>query len=128
VTDSNMLMFVFVAGVLVVVAATAMRYVPQELYPITVFSVGLGTFLHQNLVTGFVVGADVQALYSTAQLLIEFQQWTPRTNRVVNQRPCRLTDSRYRISTYGSEPHNCVHSRKCGNICVRSTASLLPEQ
>jgi len=77
VTDSNMLMFVFVAGVLVVVAATAMRYVPQELYPITVFSVGLGTFLHQNLVTGFVVGADVQALYSTAQLLIEFQQWTP---------------------------------------------------
>jgi len=72
-----MLMFVFVAGVLVVVAATAMRYVPQELYPITVFSVGLGTFLHQNLVTGFVVGADVQALYSTAQLLIEFQQWTP---------------------------------------------------
>lgn len=75
--DVNSMMFVFVAAVLVAVAATATRYVPKTVYPVAVFSVGLATFLHRNLVTGFVVGADVQSLYATANILVESQRWAP---------------------------------------------------
>lgn len=75
--EANYVMFVFVAAVLVAVAATATRYVPESVYPVAVFSVALATFLHRNLVTSFVVGADVQSLYATARVLVETQRWAP---------------------------------------------------
>jgi len=72
-------MYAFVASVLVVVALTATRRVPSTLYPLAVYAVAAGTFLHRNLVSGFLVGADVQALYGTAQLLVDSQQWATTT-------------------------------------------------
>lgn len=75
--ESNVGMFVFVLAVLAVVLLTTTRYITPSQYPLTIFGIALSTLLHRNLLTGHVIGADVQALYATSQLLVETGHWAP---------------------------------------------------
>ena len=75
--ETNVGVFVFVGAVLLVVVLAATRYLPANLYPITVFFVSFSTFLHRNLLTEHVIGADVQAIYATAQAIMRADYWSP---------------------------------------------------
>ncbi|MFC7070543.1 DUF2206 domain-containing protein [Halobaculum lipolyticum] len=70
-------MYVFVGCVVGVVLLTTTRFVPRELYPATVFSVGLATLLHRTLLTPYVVGADVQGLVAAAERVAAAGVWSP---------------------------------------------------
>ena len=72
---SNLGMYAFVLAVVAVVLVTATRYVPPRHYPLFAFSVALATLFHRHLLTGQVVGADVQALYGVSNLILETGQW-----------------------------------------------------
>jgi uncharacterized membrane protein len=65
---------------LLVVAGAAVlvvRSVPTDLYPISVYTLGLSVLLHRNLVTDFVIGSDIQETYFVAELIAQAGYWTP---------------------------------------------------
>ncbi|WP_191965509.1 MULTISPECIES: DUF2206 domain-containing protein [Haloferax] len=72
-----LLMYLFVILVVAAVLLLPTRFVSSNLYPATVFLIALGTFLHRNLLTSGVVGADIQLQYFIAQRIIETQAWSP---------------------------------------------------
>ena len=75
--ETNVGMYVFVSAVLLVVLLASTRYLPTNLYPMTVFLVSFSTFLHRNLLTEHVVGADIQATYAVASVIMRVDYWSP---------------------------------------------------
>jgi len=70
-------MYVLVGCVVAVVALTATRHLPRDLYPPTVFAVTAATLLHRNLLTSYVIGADVQGLAAVAERAVAAGLWSP---------------------------------------------------
>ncbi|MFC7095837.1 DUF2206 domain-containing protein [Halobaculum marinum] len=81
-TGSAVGMYVLVASIVAVVLLTPTEYVPRSLYPLTVFSVGTATLLHRNLLTSYVLGADVQGLVATAERVAAAGVWSPEVSGV----------------------------------------------
>lgn len=75
--ETNAGMFLFVSAVLLVVVLATTRFLPADLYPTTVFFVSFSTLLHRSLLTNHVVGADIQAIYATAQTIMRAGYWSP---------------------------------------------------
>ncbi len=71
------LMFLFVVLVAAAVVVSPTRFLPPTQYPLAIFLIGLATFLHRNLLTGGVIGADVQFQYFLAQHIQETHVWSP---------------------------------------------------
>ncbi|WP_245998515.1 DUF2206 domain-containing protein [Halalkalicoccus subterraneus] len=73
---SSRLMYAFLLLVAVVVLVS-IREVPPKLYPFAVFTVAAGIVLHRNLITGAVVGSDIQVNYFFVELVLENGAWEP---------------------------------------------------
>jgi|AntRauTorcE11898_2_1112593.scaffolds.fasta_scaffold00198_11 uncharacterized membrane protein len=69
-------MFFFVGIVIFVVLVSATDEVSHKLYPIVLLTLGFSILLHRNLLTNHVIGADIQATYATAELILQNQRWS----------------------------------------------------
>lgn len=74
VAGSNWLMYAFLLLVAVVMLVS-ISALPPKLYPLAVFAVAAGIFLHRNLITNAVVGSDIQVNYFFIELLLENGVW-----------------------------------------------------
>ncbi|ADJ14080.1 DUF2206 domain-containing protein [Halalkalicoccus jeotgali] len=83
---SNRLMYAFLLAVAVVVLVS-IKVVPSRLYPLAVFTVAVGIVLHRNLITGAVVGSDIQVNYFFVELLLEAGAWEPAMGDVYSSIP-----------------------------------------
>jgi len=76
-TRSSLLMALFVGSLLVIVLVVGTGRVSPRIYPPLLFGIALSVGLHRNLVTGHLVGADVQAHYAVARVFRGGVQWAP---------------------------------------------------
>lgn len=67
------LMYPAILAIAAVVLLTPV--LPVRTYPAVLFSLGVATLLHRNLVTGHVIGVDIQATYYVATLVQEAARW-----------------------------------------------------
>ncbi len=70
-------MFILVFLVVAAVLVTSTRYFSPRQYPMAIFFIALATFLHRNLLTSGVIGADVQFQYFLALRIHELGVWSP---------------------------------------------------
>ncbi|MFB6165674.1 MAG: hypothetical protein ABEJ31_11000 [Haloarculaceae archaeon] len=74
-TDTGM--FLFVGLVVATVALASTRLVDDRLYAALTYAIGLAMLLHRNLISGFVIGADVQGAYAAAAHIVREGAWAP---------------------------------------------------
>lgn len=75
--NSNILMYIFVLVTVGAVILIPTNYVPRILYPSAIFSISISTMFHRNLITPYVLGADIQFIYFVADMIKQAQIWTP---------------------------------------------------
>ncbi len=83
---SNLLMYAFLLLVAVLVLVS-IRAVPPKLYPLAVFTVAAGIVFHRNLITGMVVGSDIQVNHFFVELMLETGAWGPAMGDVYSSIP-----------------------------------------
>lgn len=59
----------------IAVVVLIVPFLPVRTYPVTLFSLAAATLLHRNLVTGHVIGVDIQATYYVATVVRESAYW-----------------------------------------------------
>lgn len=90
VAGDNALMYVFLLLTAGVVIASFV-VVPRRLYPTAITSIAAAIFLHRNMITRSVVGADIQLNYYVARMLFETGVWDPALGGVYLSLPTVTT-------------------------------------
>jgi len=81
--DSNLGMSLVVLFAGLVAVAAGAGTVDRTQYPALVYSISLATLLQRNLVSGHIVGGDIQALYGTALAVTQSGQLSAATAETV---------------------------------------------
>ncbi|KTG11017.1 hypothetical protein AUR64_07580 [Haloprofundus marisrubri] len=74
---SNLGMYVFVLATAAIVMLALLQFIPQRLYPFSLFVVSVSMLLHRNLLSGHVIGADIQSMFYTATVVGSTHVWGP---------------------------------------------------
>lgn len=70
-------MFVVIGAIAVVSALTTTRIISKRLYPLAIWAVAVALLLHRSLVTGGVIGADIQYLFFVSRFISQVGHWGP---------------------------------------------------
>jgi len=73
----NTIMLVLLSVLAIIPLLVCIKGVSQHLYPVAVLAASLSLQLHKNLITNYVIGADIQTTFYFASLVNSLQAWSP---------------------------------------------------